>query len=372
MIEISKMGFQYSGSSHMALHDVNLTIRDGEFVGLIGVSGAGKTSLTHTLTGMIPHHYKGDFYGSVKINGMDTVECRGEDLYRIVGSVFQDIDSQMVASVVEDEILYGLENFGFSREEIRERLENVLDTLGIQDLRYRALSSLSGGQKQKVAIAAIVALRPQVIVLVKGQDTRKTRTSRLSRTIGFLFQNPDRQICKNTVREELAFSLQIHGMEEEEVKRREEEALERFRLQPDWEPFSRSRGERQRIALASVLIGEPELIILDEPTTGRDYRECTEIMEYVTQLNREKQVTVLMVSHDMELVQSYAQRVLVLSGGQLLGDGPVKQIMKQEDILHAARVLPAQIPALALRFGDRFRNVYTVEEMVAALEKEGC
>ncbi|MGN0564079.1 MAG: energy-coupling factor ABC transporter ATP-binding protein [Candidatus Heritagella sp.] len=165
MIEISKMGFQYSGSSHMALHDVDLTIRDGEFVGLIGVSGAGKTSLTHTLTGMIPHHYKGDFYGSVKINGMDTVECRGEDLYRIVGSVFQDIDSQMVASVVEDEILYGLENFGFSREEIRERLESVLDTLGIQDLRYRALSSLSGGQKQKVAIAAIVALRPQIIVL---------------------------------------------------------------------------------------------------------------------------------------------------------------------------------------------------------------
>ncbi|MGN0564080.1 MAG: energy-coupling factor ABC transporter ATP-binding protein [Candidatus Heritagella sp.] len=209
-------------------------------------------------------------------------------------------------------------------------------------------------------------------VLVKGQDTRKTRTSTLSRTIGFLFQNPDRQICKNTVREELAFSLQIHGMEEEEVQRRVEEALERFRLQPDWEPFSRSRGERQRIALASVLIGEPELIILDEPTTGLDYRECTEIMEYVAQLNREKQVTVLMVSHDMELVQSYAQRVLVLSGGQLLGDGPVKQIMKQEDILHAARVLPAQIPALALRFGDRFRDVYTVEEMVAALEKEGC
>ena len=132
---------------------------------MIGVSGAGKTSLTHTLTGMIPHHYKGDFYGSVRVNGMDTVECRGEDLYRIVGSVFQDIDSQMVASVVEDEILYGLENFGFSREEISERLENVLDTLGIRDLRYRALSSLSGGQKQKVAIAAIVALRPQIIVL---------------------------------------------------------------------------------------------------------------------------------------------------------------------------------------------------------------
>lgn len=170
--------------------------------------------------------------------------------------------------------------------------------------------------------------------------------------------------------EELAFGLQVQGVSEAEQKERVEKALETFHLDPKWEPFTRSRGERQRIALASVLIHEPELIILDEPTTGLDYRECTEIMEYVTALNREKQITVLMVSHDMELVQSYASRVLVLSGGQLLGDGPVRQIMKDEKTLHAAKVRPAQIPALALRFGDQFADVYTVEDMVAALEKE--
>ncbi len=207
-------------------------------------------------------------------------------------------------------------------------------------------------------------------VRVSGMDTKKVRTSALAKKIGFLFQNPDRQICKNTVYEELAFGLQVQGVSEEEQKERVEKALETFHLDPKWEPFTRSRGERQRIALASVLIHEPELIILDEPTTGLDYRECTEIMEYVTALNREKQITVLMVSHDMELVQSYASRVLVLSGGQLLGDGPVRQIMKDEKTLHAAKVRPAQIPALALRFGDQFADVYTVEDMVAALEKE--
>jgi energy-coupling factor transport system ATP-binding protein len=196
-----------------------------------------------------------------------------------------------------------------------------------------------------------------------------TPTSQLAKKVGFLFQNPDRQICENTVRDEIAFSMKAQGWPTDKIQARVAEALDTFSLDGAWFPFNRSRGERQRIALAGVLACEPELLILDEPTTGLDYLECVRIMDYVTMLNREKGITVLMVSHDMELVQSYARRVLVLRGGDLLGDGPVNEIMKNEPLLHQARVLPAQIPALALKFGDQFSDVYTVEDMYAAIRR---
>lgn len=165
MIAIEHLTFQYQGSPRPALRDINLTVADGEFLGVAGPAGAGKTTLTNALNGVVPHHFAGDFFGAVKINGMDTVTTSPTDLARCVGSVFQDIDGQMVASVVEDEVLFALENFGFPRAEISRRLEEALDRFGLADLRYRSLASLSGGQKQKVAIAAIMALTPRVLVL---------------------------------------------------------------------------------------------------------------------------------------------------------------------------------------------------------------
>ena len=207
-------------------------------------------------------------------------------------------------------------------------------------------------------------------VYVDGADTQKTKTSAIAKKVGFLFQNPDRQICQNSVYDEIAFGLKVQGFSKEETDRRTKEVLETFSLKGDWFPFTRSRGERQRIALASVLVTKPELVILDEPTTGLDYRECIMIMDYLTQLNKTENVTVLMVSHDMELVQEYAKRVLVLTRGRLVGDGNTNAIMKDMSILSKANVIPAQIPTLALKFGDRFSDVYTIEEMVDAIKKE--
>lgn len=242
-------------------------------------------------------------------------------------------------------------------------------TFRIEDGEFVALIGSNGAGKSTISRLANGLLLPTAgKVLLDGNDTHTTRTRVLARKAGFLFQNPDRQICQNTVREELAFGLKVQGVPEEEANVRVEEMLTAFSLKGDWFPFSRSRGERQRIALASVLICRPKMVILDEPTTGLDYKECIAIMDYITRLNREKGLTVLMVSHDMELVQQYAKRVLVLSGGQLQGDGPANEIMKDLSVLHKAHVRPAQIPALALRFGGRFKDVYTIQQMVDAIQ----
>lgn len=165
MIEIKELTFKYSGSKKNALENVSLTIEKGDFVGLIGESGAGKTTLCSCINGLIPHHYTGDFYGSVKIQGTDTFDIEPGKLALKVGSVFQDVDSQLVSFFVEDEILFGLENFGIPKDQIEQRITATLESLEIQELRHREISTLSGGQKQKVAIAAILALEPDILVL---------------------------------------------------------------------------------------------------------------------------------------------------------------------------------------------------------------
>ena len=251
----------------------------------------------------------------------------------------------------------------------------------IEDLSFHikkgdfiALIGANGAGKSTVSRLCNGLLRPlSGHIYLDGQDTLTTPTSLLARRVGFLFQNPDRQICENTVEAEIAFSMKVQGWPDDEIRKRVAVALETFDLKGDWFPFNRSRGERQRIALAGVLACEPQLLILDEPTTGLDYLECIHIMDHIRMLNQEKNITVLMVSHDMELVQDYAKRVLVLRDGKLLGDGPVKEIMKQEALLRQARVLPAQIPSLALAFGDRFAEVFTIREMHEAIlsEKKG-
>ena len=178
MIQIQDLSFTYKGENQPALQEIRLSVPDGGFLGIIGPAGAGKTTLARAVTGMIPHHYTGDFYGSVTVNGMDTFETSLPDLSRAVGMVFQDVDSQIISPMVEDEILYGLENFSVPREEIPARIEEALQKVGIADLRERTIGSLSGGQRQKVAIASIIALKPQILVMDEPTGELDPRSSR--------------------------------------------------------------------------------------------------------------------------------------------------------------------------------------------------
>ena len=206
-------------------------------------------------------------------------------------------------------------------------------------------------------------------VLIGGADTAESSVSERARRVGFLFQNPDRQICKNTVREEILFGLQTVRTDEggEALLARTEEVLRDFSFTGEEEPFALSRGQRQRVALASILAAEPEILILDEPTTGLDYLECCHIMDRIRRMNEEKQVTVIMVCHDMEVVLDYAQRALVMAGGQLLADGPVREVFRDTALMEKAAILPPQMIGLSLRLGSGFEQADTPESMADAV-----
>ena len=182
IIELRNVSFAYGDADEnapRALDDVCLTVRQGDFVGVIGPSGAGKSTLASVMSGAIPHHFSGQLFGATLVDGKDTCDVTLTDISRLVGSVLQDIDTQMVASVVEDEMLFGLENFGVPHDQIEARVAETLETVGISDLREREIATLSGGQKQKVAIAAILALRPRVLVLDEPTAALDPASSRL-------------------------------------------------------------------------------------------------------------------------------------------------------------------------------------------------
>lgn len=165
MIKIQGLTFFYNNTKEPALNNINLNIEEGEFVGVIGPTGAGKSTLTLCLNGVIPHFQRGDFYGEVIVDGKDTVENDCASIAYSLGSVFQDPEAQIVTSVVEDEIAFGLENLNIPRNEIAVRIKEGLEMAGISDLRKSSTTQLSGGQKQRVAIAAAIALRPKILVL---------------------------------------------------------------------------------------------------------------------------------------------------------------------------------------------------------------
>ena len=262
------------------------------------------------------------------------------------------------------------------------RMENVSFSYSeqgptVQDLNFRvekgefvAILGANGAGKTTTVRLIDGLIRPTSgKVLIHGADTATSPVSERARRVGFLFQNPDRQICKNTVREEILFGLKtVRGDEgDDALNARCEEVLKDFGFTGEEEPFSLSRGQRQRVALASILAVEPEILILDEPTTGLDYFECCHIMDRIRRMNEEQQVTVIMVCHDMEVVLDYARRALVMAGGKLLADGPVKEIFRDTALMENASILPPQMIGLALRLGEGFGQADTPEAMADAL-----
>jgi energy-coupling factor transporter ATP-binding protein EcfA2 len=165
LIKFNNFSFRYKGNNEYALKDIDLRIKANKFILLAGETGSGKTSLIRCINGLIPQFYAGFFKGSVEIDGKDTTTTSIADLSTHVGIVFQNPENQLIAMNVEHEIAFGLENLGFSREVIKERIQNVVKITEISHLLEKAPFELSGGEQQRVAIASILALNPKIIIL---------------------------------------------------------------------------------------------------------------------------------------------------------------------------------------------------------------
>jgi energy-coupling factor transporter ATP-binding protein EcfA2 len=165
LIKFNNFHFRYKGNEEYALNKINLEIGSNRFILLAGETGSGKTTLIRCMNGLIPQFYAGYYKGYVEISGKNTNETTISELSNDVGIVFQNPENQLITMNVEHEIAFGLENMGIPREEIGEKIKNVIKITEIENILDRAPFEISGGEQQRVAIASILVLEPKIIVL---------------------------------------------------------------------------------------------------------------------------------------------------------------------------------------------------------------
>jgi len=239
-------------------------------------------------------------------------------------------------------------------------------SLSIQQGEFVAILGQNGSGKStlaKLLNGLLVPSEGQVLVL--GQDTKQTGVGQLASIVGHVFQNPDHQIFAETVRKEIAFGSRNAGCSPEECNLRVAEALQAVGLSgaEDRDPFSLTKGERQRVAVASILAAQPHILVVDEPTTGLDAKESARMMNMMRTLNQQGH-TVIMITHDMRLVAQYATRCVLMRDGTVLAEGSTREIFSDPALVQSAAL---ELPVLT-RFSQRWGvTLLTVNEVQEAL-----
>ncbi len=558
-VSIKDLKFRYRGEKKLALDGISLDISKGEFLMIMGASEAGKSTLAACFNGLIPHYMRGAIKGEVIIQGVNTADASVPQLAENVGIVFQDFEAQLFSTNVELEIAFGPENFAVPRDEIGIRIEENLNYVGLQEFRNRPPFTLSGGQKQKLAIASVLAMQPTILVMdepttdldpiskqgifditnqlrkrdditlivveheteealhadrialikdgrlvqvgkieeilkqvdlledlgvmplgipklfkkmdhptlpltpeegietfqntgwkfleekytqlldkeklaaqhdddaiiqcrdlehtypngvkalngidldiyqgeivaivgqngsgkttlakhlnglltptkgdvkVNGLHTKEQGVFKIGQKVGYVFQNPDHQIFSELVYDEVAFGPRLREVPEEEVDKRVKEALEAVGLTgfEQEDPFSLTKSGRQRVAVASVLAVQPDVLILDEPTTGLDYKEQRSMMDMVRRLN-DQGSTIIFVTHHMWVVAEYAHKVFVVKDGRILLDGTTREVFAQEETLKASYLRPPHFVQFSNQLGKTFLSP---DEMITCIER---
>jgi energy-coupling factor transport system ATP-binding protein len=186
---------------------------------------------------------------------------------------------------------------------------------------------------------------------VNGLDVVHSKNSlELVKNVGYVFQNPDHQLFNNNVYDEIAYAPRNLALSKEEVDERVRTAAQIAGVDQGLfqeHPFFLMKGIRQRIAIASILSLKPKVIIVDEPTTGQDFKQSIEVMEFLKMLNEKQGHTIIIITHEMDIVAEYAKQVVVMNAGRLVTQGTVKEVFSQPDKLREANIKPPQITRLA-------------------------
>ena len=559
-VEAQDIRFTYPLVESPALDGVTLQQQRGQFRMLMGLTGAGKSTLCKCLNGVIPELQAGQFAGAVRLFGSDIAGVPVHRLAPLIGEVFQDFESQLLTSSVEAEVAFPLENTAVKQAEMRQRVQAALESVDMWELRHRDPVLLSGGETQRVALAAVLVSQPEILVLdepttdldpqgkrelleqcdklraagstlvvaehetelaadadvltvlrdgevaydgpppdllrdparteelglrpldmpalfaalgrderpltfqeaaplladaqldeeaweelttvwtpgafgesalylgepvlrvsglrhvypgdvealkgvsfevhegefiailgengsgkttlakhlngllrptegevrVKGLDTREASPAKLARTVGYLFQDPDHQIFAETIYEEVAFGPHNLGLEPDKVEQRVGLALRTVGLEDEAhsDPFTLTKGQRQQVALASILAMQPHVIVFDEPTTGLDGPQQKLMMDRLRDLN-EAGRTVIVITHCSWAAAEYAHRTLVLDEGELIADGPTREVFGNEELIARAGHRTPQITALGKQLWAK--TVLSVPEALRCL-----
>jgi energy-coupling factor transport system ATP-binding protein len=261
IIEIKNLTYTYPGASKPSIDNVSIEIGKGEFVLITGPSGCGKTTLCRTFNGLVPHFYQGDLKGEISVAGLDSLKHHTYEMAKHVGLVFQNPENQLFALSIEKDVAFGLENNGIPREEMRRKVDWALNQTGIYDIRERSPHEISGGQQQRVAIASVLAM-------------------------------------------------------------------------------------------------EPEIIVLDEPTSFLDPLSAEKIFEVIYKLNKEQGITVVLVEHRLDLTAKYTDHLIVMDRGRVHFEGDPRHILSSEE----TRLIGVGIPKATLLYQMLKKNSFNLPD----------
>jgi energy-coupling factor transport system ATP-binding protein len=257
-----------------------------------------------------------------------------------------------------------------------EALKNV--SLVVEDGEFVAIMGQNGAGKTTLVKHFNGLLKPSKgTIRVDGVETAKTSVATMARKVGFVFQNPDHQLFSETVEEEIAFALRNFGFEKDAVQKRIDWALNLLGLTQyrKTSPFMLSGGERKRVALASVLAWDPEILILDEPTIGQDYQQKERLRQFIMQMQTQRK-TVVIVTHDVEFVAECNPRVVLMKEGKIVADGEGKETLTNMEALSQSSIVLPQIAQIfkqlaPLGLPKDIIDIYEAKEIVLRTWRKG-
>ncbi len=268
---------------------------------------------------------------------------------------------------VSDEVLLDVRNVSYI---YKNHSKKVLDDVSFKIHKGEKIAIIGKNGAGKSTFAKMICgvVRPlDGEIYINGENYLKFSIKEIGQKIGYVMQNPNQMLVKDIIKDEVALGLTLHGLSQEEIDSRIEEALKMCELWPmrNWPVGVVSYGQKKRITIASILAMKPDIIILDEPTAGQDYKVYTEIMSFLEDLNKNYGITILFITHDMHLAIEYTDRAIVFAEGKCVGDDSVYKILSNNEIIEEANLKQTSLYTLAKRIGldpEKFIDSFIAEE----------